>query len=106
MPKFLFKVNYTLEGLNGVRAQGGKARKAAATSAAKSVGGRLESFYFAFGSTDVYTVIEFPDNTSAAAMALAVSAAGGAKVETVALLSPEEIDDAVGKKVSYKPPKA
>ncbi len=28
----------------------------------KSVGGQLESFYFAFGDSDAYVVVELPDN--------------------------------------------
>lgn len=106
MPKYLLEVNYTLEGVQGVVAKGGSARKAAAQAAAKSVGGKLDSFYFAFGKTDVFTVADLPDNAAAAALALAVSAGGGATVRTVVLLTPEEIDAATDKKVKYSPPGA
>ena len=37
-------------------------------------------------------------------LALNVSAGGGATVNTVVLLTPDEIDAAVGKKVKYTPP--
>lgn len=106
MPKYLLEVNYTLEGVQGVVAKGGSARKAAAQAAAKSVGGKLDSFYFAFGKTDVFTVADLPDNAAAAALALAVSAGGGATVRTVVLITPEEIDAATDKKVKYSPPGA
>jgi len=104
MPKYLLEVTYTLDGVKGVLAKGGAARKAAASAAAKSVGGKVESFYFAFGETDVYCVVDMPDNEAAAALALTVSAGGGAKVKTVALLSTDEIDAATSKDVKYKPP--
>ena len=104
MPKYLLEVSYTLDGVKGVLAKGGSARKAAASAAAKSVGGKVESFYFAFGKTDVYCVVDMPDNEAAAALALTVSAGGGAAVRTVALLTPDEIDAATGKDVKYKPP--
>ena len=104
MPKYLLQVNYTLDGVKGLIAQGGSARKAAAQAAAKSVGGKLDSFYFAFGGTDVFTVADLPDNAAAAALALAVSAGGGATVRTVVLLTPDEIDEATSKKVKYTPP--
>ena len=104
MPKYLLEVNYTLDGVRGVVAKGGSARKAAAAAAARSVGGKLDSFYFAFGGTDVYTVADLPDNEAAAALALAVTAGGGAAVRTVVLLTPEEIDAATSKKVKYTPP--
>jgi uncharacterized protein with GYD domain len=106
MPKYLLEVNYTLDGVRAVLAKGGAARKAAATAAAKSVGGKLDSFYFAFGGTDVFTVADLPDNESAAALALAVTAGGGASVRTVVLLTPEQIDAATQKKVKYTPPSA
>lgn len=104
MPKYLLEVNYTLEGVRGVLAQGGTARQAAAQAAAESVGGTVESFFFAFGATDAYVTAEMPDNVAAAALALAVTAGGGATARTVALLTPADIDAAVGKKVSYRPP--
>lgn len=104
MPKYLLEVNYTLDGVRGVVAKGGTARKAAAQAAAKSVGGKLDSFHFAFGGTDVFTIADLPDNAAAAALALAVTAGGGAAVRTVVLLTPEEIDDATQKSVKYSPP--
>jgi len=106
MPKYLLQVNYTLDGVKGVLAKGGSARKAAAQAAAKSAGGKFESFYFAFGSTDVFAVVDLPDNAAAAALALTVSAGGGATVRTTALLTPEEIDKAAGTGVKYRPPGA
>ena len=104
MPKYLLQVNYTLDGIKGVLAKGGSARKAAAQAAVKSAGGKVESFYFAFGATDVYLVADFPDNAAAAALALTVSAGGGAAVTTTALLTPEEVDKAVEANVKYRPP--
>ena len=106
MPKYLLQVNYTLDGVRGALAEGGSARKAAAQAAAKSAGGKIESFHFAFGSTDAYVIADFPDNASAAALALTVSAGGGAVVNTTVLLSPDEVDKAAGMTVKYRPPGA
>jgi uncharacterized protein with GYD domain len=106
MPKYLLQVNYTLDGVRGVLAKGGSARKAAASAAAKSVGGKVDSFYFAFGSTDVYVVADLPNNAAAAALALTVSGGGGATVDTTVLITPEEIDEAAGTEVKYQPPGA
>ena len=104
MPKYLLSVNYTLEGIRGVAQKGGSARKSAASAAAKSVGGKVESFYFAFGGTDVYVIADMPSNEAAAALALAVSAGGGATVETTVLLTTDEMDAAAKQQVSYRPP--
>jgi uncharacterized protein with GYD domain len=104
MSKYLLEVTYTRDGIRGVRANGGSARVAAATELIESVGGRLESFYFAFGPTDVYVVADFPDTAAAAAAALAVSAGGGAHARTVQLLTATEMDAATSKDVTYRPP--
>jgi uncharacterized protein with GYD domain len=104
MAKYLLQVNYTLDGVKGLLDKGGSARKAAASAAAKSAGGKLDNFYFAFGGTDVFCVADLPDNAAAAALALTIAAGGGATLSTTVLLSPEEIDAAAGMNVNYKPP--
>ena len=106
MPKYLLKVSYTLQGIQGVRKEGGSGRREAAAKVAESVGGKLESFYFAFGATDVYAVADLPDNVAAANLATAVAAAGGATLETVPLLTTDEVDKAVKGAVEYRPPGA
>ena len=104
MPKYLLEVSYTLDGVRGVLAKGGSARKAAATAAVKSAGGKIEAFYFAFGGTDVFVIADMPDNAAAAAVALTVSGGGGAVVKTTVLLTPAEVDEASKASVSYRPP--
>jgi len=104
MPKYLLEVNYTLEGLKGLRYEGGSARVAAVKEATESAGGKLEAMYFAFGEHDVYVIVDYPDNTTAAGAALAVSASGAARVRTVVLVTATEIDDAAKTASTYRPP--
>ena len=104
MPKYLIEASYSVDGIKGVVAKGGSARKAAVQAAVEPLGGKLESFYFGFGSTDAYVILDLPDNETAAALALSVAASGAGAVRTIVLLSPEEIDAAVGRQVSYTPP--
>jgi uncharacterized protein with GYD domain len=104
MPKFLFEASYTVEGLKGLRRQGGSSRREAVARAVESAGGRLERFYFAFGDHDAFVVADLPDNESATAIELAVGEAGGASVRTAVLLTPEEVDAAVKRSVDYRPP--
>ncbi len=106
MPKFLFEAAYTLDGVKGVQGAGGSSRREAVAQVAESVGGRLESFYFAFGDRDAYVIVDLPDNEAAAAVALTVNAAGGATVKTVVLLTPDEVDAAAKRSVDYQPPGA
>jgi uncharacterized protein with GYD domain len=104
MPKFLFEASYTHDGVKGVQSAGGSARREAIAKTAEAIGGKLESFYFAFGDTDAYVIVEAPDTEAAAAVALTVNASGGATVKTVVLLTPEEVDAAAQRSVDYRPP--
>lgn len=71
LPKYLIGVNYTLDDVKGLKAEGGSARGAAATALIEGLGGTVESFYFAFGDTDVYLIVDMPDTASVAAAATA-----------------------------------
>ena len=104
MAKYLVKASYSVEGAKGVQSGGGVSRRDAVAKMAEGLGGRVESFYFAFGDTDAYVVLDLPDNTTAAAASIAVNTAGGASSEVVVLLTPEEIDAASKLSVDYRPP--
>jgi uncharacterized protein with GYD domain len=107
MPKYLIEASYTHEGFEGVRTKGGSSRRDAVAETAKSLGGKLEAFYFAFGDHDAIVLLDLPDNEAAAAAALAVDAAGGATTTTTVLLTPEQVDDAAKRSVEavdYRPP--
>jgi uncharacterized protein with GYD domain len=67
--------------------------------------GRVEAFYFAFGETDVFTIIELPDNVAAAALAATI-ATGMISPRTRVLLTPQEMDAATKKTVEFRPPGA
>ena len=103
MGKYLIQGSYTAEGIKGVLKEGGTGRREAVSAALKSLGGKIESMYYAFGDTDVYVIIEAPDNVTAAALAMGVSATGTVGVKTTVLLTVEEIDQAGKKTLSYRP---
>jgi uncharacterized protein with GYD domain len=104
MPKYMFEAHYTVEGAKGVMKEGGSGRRAAIAKMAEGVGGKLESFHFAFGAVDAFVVVDLPDNVTAAATALAVSQMGAASVKTIVLLTPEEMDAAAKKSIEYRAP--
>ncbi|MEU7866369.1 GYD domain-containing protein [Dactylosporangium sp. NPDC049140] len=106
MPRFLIEATYTLDGLRGLMQDGGSGRVEAVGKMAESVGGHLESFDFTFGEQDTHVICELPDNKSAAAVAFAIGASGGATTRTVVLLSPTEVDQAVRQAVEYRAPGA
>jgi uncharacterized protein with GYD domain len=104
MPKYLIEASYTLEGVKGVQQGGGSARRDAVAAVAQSVGGSLESFYFAFGEADVVTVVDLPDNEAASAVSLTINGSGAVRIRTTVLLTPEEVDSAAQRSVEYRPP--
>ena len=105
MARFLFQGSYSTEGVKGVLKEGGTGRRAAVEAALKSLGGKLEGFYYAFGETDVYVIVDGIDNATAAAFSMGVGASGSlSHIKTTVLLTPEEIDQAGKKTLSYRPP--
>lgn len=104
MAKYLWQVSYTTEGAKGLLKDGGSKRRMVAEKALQAGGGKLESFYFAFGKADAYLIADMPDNVSVAAASMAINATGAVRIKTTVLLTPEEIDAATKKSVSYRPP--
>ena len=104
MPKSLFQANYTAQGLQGLLKEGGTSRRRVFEAMAQEQGGALESFYYAFGGTDLYLTFDLPDAATATAVSLNIGAGGALNIATVQLLTPEEIDEACGKAVTYRLP--
>ena len=88
MAKYLISASYSSDGVKGVLKGGGTARVDAVRTMIEALGGKLESFYFAFGSVDVYATADLPDNVTAAAIGLAVSSSGLTAASTTVLLTP------------------
>lgn len=104
MAKYLIVASYTADGIKGVISKGGTARRDAVAKMVADLGGKVESFYFAFGDEDAYVTAELPDNVSAAAVGMAVGASGMVSAKTVVLLTPEEIDRAAQTQLAYRAP--
>lgn len=104
MPKYLVQFSYTKDGLQGLLKEGGSARRNALQQLAESVGGTVESFYYAFGADDGLAILDVPDNVSLATAALLVNASGAATTHTTVLLTAEELDEAVKRGGDYRPP--
>ena len=104
MPRYLIVAKYTAEGVQGLMSKGGTARRDSVTAMVEKLGGKVETFDFAFGEDDVFVVCEVPDNVTAAAFGMAVGASGLTTVRTVVLLTPEEIDAAAQMHPDYQGP--
>jgi uncharacterized protein with GYD domain len=106
MAKYLIQANYSAEGLKGLLKEGGSGRREAVDKLLASVGGKVESFYYAFGDTDAFVVVDVPDNVTAAGVALTVGASGAVAIKTAVLMTPEEVDQATKKSPAYRAPGA
>jgi uncharacterized protein with GYD domain len=102
MPKYLITASYNAEGMKGLQKDKASGRREAVRQACESVGGKLEAFYFAFGEADVVTIVDLPDNIAASAVSLAASATGLIRTRTTTLLTPEEVDKALGTTVRFR----
>jgi uncharacterized protein with GYD domain len=106
MPKYLFTGSYTAEGAHGLLREGGTARRAATAKLVASLGGKLEEYYFGFGSDDFYLIADLPGNEAAAAAALTAGATGAISTRTIVLITPEEVDAATKLSPTYRAPGA
>ena len=90
MAYYVFQAPYTAEAIaNRVKAPQNRAE--AVRAAVEKMGGRVEGFWFAFGEYDTVEIIQLPDNVSAAAFSMAVSAGGALKaIKPTPLLTLEE----------------
>ena len=104
MAKYLFCASYTADGAKGLLEEGGSSRRAVVEEMVSGMGGSVECMYYAFGETDVYLIADLPAAASAAALSLTASSTGAIHAKTVALMSPEEIDEAAKKSVAYRAP--
>lgn len=104
MPKYLAKATMTVDGVRAVKTDKGTGRRAAVTKLIEAAGGKVESFYFAFGQDDVIMIVDAPENTSTVAASLAANSAGLARVSITPLITVEEMDRAVDKAATLPSP--
>jgi uncharacterized protein with GYD domain len=101
--KFLVKASYNAQGMASVVEDGVAVRVAGARHLVRGLGGEVEAVYFAFGGSDVFAILDLPDAGSAAAVAALISSTGDfASYETVVLLSPDEVDEGMGRGRAYR----
>ena len=95
MSFYLLRAKYAQDSMNAL-VQRPEDRMLTTTRLLKEVGGRLHYYFFCFGEYDIVLLFELPDNVSAAALAMTLSAAGTVSAtETIPLLTMEEAIDAM-----------
>jgi uncharacterized protein with GYD domain len=71
-------------------------------NAVASVGGALDVFYWALGEDDAVLIIDFPDLESAVVAGIAAAASSHARTKTTRLVTPDEVDSALGTIAKYR----
>ncbi len=104
MAKYLFRTSYTKVGVEGLIREGGTKRREVLRQTVEGLGGTLESFYYAFGDDDLLLIVDLPNDEAATAFSMFVSAAGALTVSCTVLITPESIDGAISKNVTYRTP--
>ena len=106
MPHFLTQVAYSEQAWQALVANPHN-RLDAIRPMIEKLGGRVVNAYFAFGDYDFILISEFPNNVSAAALAIAAAAGGAIKsIKTTPLMDAAEGLEAVRKAASsgYRAP--
>lgn len=106
MPLYLSRFSYTPETWARL-VKNPEDRREAARTYIEAVGGKLHGFWYAFGEHDGWSLFEAPDNTSMAAVAVAIGGGGAlSKLETTVLLTVEETLEALRKaqSIQYRAP--
>ena len=104
MPKYLIAASYSGEGLQGLRKDKATARRQANEKLLESVDGKLEAFYYAMGDRDVIAIVDLPNAEAAAAVSFTGMATGLNRVRTTPLLTVEEVDRALIRKLTFRGP--
>jgi uncharacterized protein with GYD domain len=110
MPQYLVQFSYTPEAW-AAQLKNPTNRVDAARPLLERLGARFETVYYAFGEDDIVFIMEAPDNQTAAAVALALTAGGAIKAfKTTPLMAIEEGIGAIRKAgeaaSAYRPPTA
>jgi uncharacterized protein with GYD domain len=108
MPLYMSQFAYTPEAWANLT-RNPQDRTEALRELAQKLGGKLVSLYYSFGEHDGIVLSDVPDDTSAAALAMAAVAAGHVRsIKTTRLLTAAEAMAAMKKAgaAAYKPPRA
>jgi uncharacterized protein with GYD domain len=90
MPRYLLQASYSTEALTAM-VKKPQNRTEVVRKTIEKLGGSMDAIWLSFGDYDVVTIMEMPNNASAAAFALAIAAGGACKsVKTTPLLTVEE----------------
>ena len=94
MPSYLSLINWTDQGIRGVKDS--PKRVDAAKQAVQAAGGRMIFFYMTMGDHDLATLTEFPDDEAAARFLLTLGSMGNVRSKTLRAFTEDEFRSIVG----------
>lgn len=94
MPSYLSLINWTEQGIRGVKDS--PARVDNFKEAVRAAGGRVIFFYMLMGEWDIVTLIEVPDDATAARILLNNGTLGNVRTQTMKAFTEEEFRTIVG----------
>ncbi|HUO72147.1 MAG TPA: GYD domain-containing protein [Thermoanaerobaculaceae bacterium] len=95
MPQFLVQFSYASRSIKSLVEQPDVDHAGQASAMVASLGGRLLGYWYSFGAFDGVVLIEGPDHSTAAAVAMAIGGTGEvSRLETTVLLTMEEAQQA------------
>ncbi len=95
MPKYVNLYQFTDQGIKNY--QGTVERTSNAEAAIEKMGGKLVSVFWTLGTYDLVSVADFPDDETATAFSLKLSALGNARVTTLRAFDRDEMTKIIAK---------
>lgn len=95
MSKYLLTAGYASDSIKGLLENGGTPRRANASRTIESLGGTVDSFYYATtpdGGIDVVVICDLPDAQAAAALFMWFNSSGRVTGKLTPLLTVDDID--------------
>ncbi len=106
MAYYMIQASYTSEAWASM-VNNPQDRNEALIPVADALGGSVEGFWLAFGEYDAISIVQLPDDVSAATLSFAINAGGAVKsFKTTLLMTTKEGMNAMKKagNIGYKPP--
>ena len=88
MATYIALGRYTQQGIQNIKE--GPSRTSAAKKNVQALGGEFKAFYIVMGQYDFVTIIEAPDDETAAKFALATASEGNVRIETLRAFTENE----------------
>lgn len=102
--RYFFRAVYTAEGMKDLQKRGATALGENVAKFDASVGCKLEAWYFDYTESANYGFVDCPNEIAMATIAATANAAGYVHVTMRPVLTPTEMDQALAKSQSIRPP--